>query len=117
VAGKAAAGADAPGSPASPPVSVPAPVRFDRVAPVFGPQDRNARAQRLARAIVSDIVAYHGEKRDHSLAAGTLRADFRGEILKSWNEYVEQVGSELATSTPYFRAALNEILARGQMIF
>jgi hypothetical protein len=84
---------------------------------VFSTRDPQARAQRIARALVSDIVAYHPRKRDDALAAGTLRTEFRDEIMKSWEEYVAQVGSELAKGTPYFRNALNEILARGQRVF
>jgi hypothetical protein len=86
-------------------------------APVFGSRDPNARAQRIARALVSDIVAYHGKRRDQFLAAGTLRTEFRDEIMKSWEEYVAQVGLDMAKSTPYFRDALNAILANGQNIF
>jgi predicted Zn finger-like uncharacterized protein len=86
-------------------------------SPAFGPRDPAARARSLARALVSDMVAYHAERRDRSLAAGTLRSDFKEEILKSWQEYVDQVGSELARSSPYFREALNEILARGKPLF
>jgi predicted Zn finger-like uncharacterized protein len=85
--------------------------------PVFGTRDPDARAQRVARALVSDIVAYHPERRDACLQAGTLRRDFRDEIMKSWEEYVAQVGLQTAKSTPYFRNALNEILAGGQQLF
>jgi predicted Zn finger-like uncharacterized protein len=85
--------------------------------PVFGSQDPDSRARRIARALVSDIAAYHPARRDESLEAGTLRADFREEIMKSWEEYVAQVGLELARSTPHFRNALNDILARGQTVF
>lgn len=85
--------------------------------PVFGPQDPQTRARRLARALVSDIKAYNQERWESSLSAGTLRRDFRDEILKSWDEYVEQVGEALAKQTPYFRDALNEILARGERVF
>lgn len=84
---------------------------------MFGAKDPNARAQRIARALVSDIVAYHKPKVEASLAAGTMRSDFREEIMKSWEEYVAQVGLELARGTPYFRNALNEILARGRQVF
>jgi hypothetical protein len=77
----------------------------------------NARAQRIARALVSDIVAYHPKRRDECLAAGTLRTEFREEIMKSWEEYVAQVGLEMAKTTPFFRNALNDILARGQQLF
>lgn len=85
--------------------------------PVFGPQDPQTRARRLARALVSDIKVYNPDKWRASLDAGTLRSDFRHEILKSWEEYVEQVGEPLAKRSPYFRDALNDILARGQRIF
>jgi hypothetical protein len=37
--------------------------------------------------------------------------------MKSWEEYVAQVGLELAKSTPHFRTALNDILAKGQQVF
>ena len=86
-------------------------------SPIFGPQDPDQRAKRLARALVSDIVAYHQDRWERSLAAGTLREDFREEILKSWEEYVMQVGAERAHGTPYFRDALNEILAKGRQVF
>jgi hypothetical protein len=66
---------------------------------------------------VSDIVAYNPERRDRSLADGTLRTEFREEILKSWEEYVAQVGDGVARSTPFFRDALNNILAKGQALF
>lgn len=85
--------------------------------PVFGPQDPDTRAKRLARALVSDIVVYNPEKWEQSRAAGTLRKEFRDEILKSWEEYVEQVGEQMAKKTPYFRDALNAILADGKQVF
>jgi predicted Zn finger-like uncharacterized protein len=83
----------------------------------FGAADPDAKARRLARALVSDIVTYHPERRDQALADGTLRQEFREEITKSWQEYVGQVGEAAAKGTPHFRAALNEILARGQQVF
>ncbi len=66
---------------------------------------------------MSDIVVYHPERRARSLEAGTIRTEFREEILKSWEEYVEQVGEDMAKKTPYFRDALNEILAKGEKVF
>lgn len=86
-------------------------------APVFGPQDPEVRARRLARALVSDIKVYHRDRWEQSRAAGTLRKDFRDEIVKSWGEYVEQVGETMARRTPFFRDALNEILAEGNRVF
>jgi predicted Zn finger-like uncharacterized protein len=85
--------------------------------PVFGPQDPHTRARRLARALISDIKVYNRDRWDQSRSAGTLRKDFRDEILKSWEEYVEQVGESMAKQTPYFRDALNDILAAGERVF
>jgi predicted Zn finger-like uncharacterized protein len=118
-----------PASPQAPPeaprATAPEPARpapatatADRPArPPFGNRDPKARAERLARALVSDIVAYHPDRREKSLAEGNLRSEFRDEIMKSWEEYVAQVGAEMAKSTPYFRDALNAILAKGQKLF
>lgn len=83
----------------------------------FLSQDPKSKARRLARALVSDIVVYHPEKRRDGLRNGTLKLLFEEEIQKSWEEYSDQIGLELAQSTPYFHEALNEILADGQPIF
>jgi hypothetical protein len=83
----------------------------------FLQQDPSTRARRLARALVSDLVVYHPEKRQRGLDEGNLKDLFAEEIRKSWEEYTEQVGEELARTTPYFTDALNEILAEGQALF
>jgi hypothetical protein len=83
----------------------------------FGASDPASKARRLARALVSDIVTYFPERRDKALADGTLRREFTEEIKKSWEEYVAQVGQDMAKKTPYFREALNDILAKGQQVF
>lgn len=83
----------------------------------FLQQDPATRARRLARALVSDLVVYHPEKRQRGLADGNLKDLFAEEIRKSWEEYTEQVGEELAGTTPYFTEALNEILAEGNNLF
>lgn len=85
--------------------------------PAFGARDPRQKSERLARALVSDIVAYHPDRLARSYEDGSLRTEFRDEIMKSWEEYVAQVGIELAKSTPYFRDALNNILAKGQKVF
>ncbi len=36
---------------------------------------------------------------------------------QSWQEYVEQVGADLARNTPFWTEALNEILAGGNKVF
>jgi hypothetical protein len=83
----------------------------------FLANDPSQKARRLARALVSDMVVYHPAKRREALGAGNLKEAFDEEIAKSWEEYVEQVGRELAESTPHFRDALNEILADGRQLF
>ena len=75
------------------------------------------KARRLARALISDMVVYHPAKRQDGLRDGTLKQLFEEEIRKSWEEYADQVGKGVADSTPYFKEALNEILAGGRQIF
>ncbi len=101
-----------PASPAAP-ASTPAP----RAVNPFLSQDPSLKARRLARALISDMVVYHPAKRQDGLRDGTLRELFAEEIKKSWEEYADQVGREIADSTPYFKEALNEILAGGRQMF
>lgn len=83
----------------------------------FLSNDPNQKARRLARALVSDMVAYHPEKQDEGNRNGTLKQLFRDEIKKSYEEYVEQVGRDFAESTTHFQDALNDVLAAGKRIF
>ena len=83
----------------------------------FMSRDPKLKARRLARALISDMIVYQPEKRQQALDSGNLKEVFEGEIKKSWEEYVVQVGEEIANSTPYFTEALNEILAGGQPVF
>ena len=113
---------------APPPVSSPAP-RPAPAAPSGAPtaartpinpflaNDPHARAKRLARALVSDLVTYFPQKRQDGLRDGTLKQLFKDEIQKSYEEYVLQVGREFAESTPHFQEALNDLLAGGQKVF
>ncbi len=86
-------------------------------AGAFGRRDPHDRARRLARVLVSDMMAYHPDRYAASMAAGTLKEDFEAEVERSWKDYVDQVGLELAESTPYFTDALNEILAEGDTVY
>jgi predicted Zn finger-like uncharacterized protein len=103
-----------PSAPAVAP-SAPAPAR----APInpFLANDPNAKARRLSRALISDLVTYFPQRRDEGLRDGTLKELFREEIKKSYEEYVDQVGRDFADSTTHFQEALNEILAGGQKMF
>jgi hypothetical protein len=128
----------APRPPAAAPVPAPVPPRFPTPAssfpapgapggakqtparPPINPflaNDPNAKAKRLARALVSDIVAYFPQKREEGIRDGTLKQLFREEIKKSYEEYVEQIGREFADTTTHFQDALNDVLAGGKKLF
>ena len=77
---------------------------------------RRTSAQ-LAAETEHPLVVYHPVKRQEGLRDGTLKQLFEDEIKKSWEEYSDQVGREVAESTSYFKEALNEILAGGRQIF
>jgi predicted Zn finger-like uncharacterized protein len=137
VASPASPGASAPtappfvpsGSPSRPPATPRPPARPPVASPAAGDggprrplnpflsKDPNQRAKRLARALVSDIITYHPAKHAEGLRDGTLKQLFREEIKKSFEEYIAQVGQQLAESTTYFQEALNEVLAAGKKIF
>ena len=105
-----------PRSPAAPAAQgTPRPAR----APInpFLANDPNVKARRLARALVSDIIAYFPEKHADGLRTGALRELFREEIKKSYEEYVDQMGREFAESTTHFQDALNDVLAGGKKVF
>ena len=83
----------------------------------FLANDPNAKARRLARALISDLISYFPEKKEEGLRKGTLKDLFSEEIRKSYQEFVDQIGREFAESTTHFTDALNDILANGQRVF
>jgi hypothetical protein len=83
----------------------------------FLANDPNAKAKRLARALISDLISYFPKKKDEGIANGTLRELFKEEIKKSYEEFVGQIGKEFAETTTHFTDALNDILANGQKVF
>jgi predicted Zn finger-like uncharacterized protein len=111
--------AAAPPVPPTRPAAAPARPAATGTRPVnpFLSQDPALKARRLARALISDMVVYHPAKRQEGLRDGNLRELFDEEIKKSWEEYADQVGKNVADTTPYFKEALNEILAGGRQIF
>ena len=115
-AGAGAPGQSTSGGAAPTPDSVSATPAKAPINP-FLANDPNQKAKRLARALVSDMVAYHPQKRDEGMRAGTLKQLFREEIKKSYEEYVEQIGKEFAESTSHFQDALNDVLASGKKVF
>jgi hypothetical protein len=97
---------------------VPAPGGPAKRAPnPFLANDPNQKAKRLARALVSDMVAYLPQKREEGLKNNTLKQLFREEIKKSYEEFVDQIGKDFADSTTHFQDALNDVLAGGKKIF
>jgi predicted Zn finger-like uncharacterized protein len=105
--------APAPASPA------PAPAVAAPIPEGLPPEEkaRHEKARRLARVLASDIAIYNREKKDRGLAEGNLVAVLGYEIKKSWEIYKERVGADFANATPYFRDALNDLLAEGKKIF
>ena len=85
----------------------------------FGKRDPADKAKRLARVLVSDMIMYNAEQHQNALAQGTLVQDFEEEIDKSWKEYVDQVGDEIAggEGRQHWTQALNDILAKGEQVF
>lgn len=107
---------------ASPTIAAPTGTDVERTAdrrPInpFLANDPNQKARRLARALVSDMIAYHPGKREDGLRNGTLKQLFREEIKKSYEEYVEQIGREFAEATTHFQDALNDVLSGGKKLF
>lgn len=104
---------------AGPPTPTPAGSAAPPARPInpFLANDPNAKARRLARALISDLVSYFPQKKEEGLREGTLKELFREEIKKSYEEFVDQIGKEFAESTTHFRDALNDILAGGQQVF
>jgi hypothetical protein len=80
-------------------------------------RSKHEKARRLARVLASDISIYNREKKERGIREGNLVAMLGYEIKKSWEIYKERVGTDFANSTPYFRDALNDMLAEGKKIF
>jgi hypothetical protein len=85
----------------------------------FWERDPTDKAKRLARVLVSDMIMYNAERHQSALSTGTLVQDFEEEIDKSWNEYIDMVGEELANGAGrgFWTDALNSILAKGEQVF
>jgi predicted Zn finger-like uncharacterized protein len=85
----------------------------------FGKRDPTDKAKRLARVLVSDMIMYNADRHASALEAGTLKEEFEDEIEKSWKEFVEQVGPEMAEGPGqgFWTEALNDILAKGEQLF
>jgi predicted Zn finger-like uncharacterized protein len=117
-----AAPAPPPAAAAPHPVAASAPSTIPTGTPIpegLSPEERqkHERARRLARVLASDVAIYNREKRERGMQDGNIVAVLGYEIKKSWETYKERVGIDFANATPYFRDALNEIVAEGKKIF
>jgi hypothetical protein len=99
------------------PIAPVAPGTAPRPINPFLANDPNAKARRLARALISDLISYFPQKKEEGLRDGTLKQLFKEEIKKSYEEYLGQIGKEFAETTTHFQDALNDILAGGQKVF
>ena len=121
---------ESPEEPAEPEQALPDPIPVQEPAPApepeapvqgftFGKRDPMDKARRLARVLVSDMVMYNSERHQQALAEGTLAEEFDEEIEKSWKEFVDQVGPEIADGEGrrFWSQALNDILAKGASVF
>jgi len=112
----------APAPAPSPPAAASPPSTIPTGTPIpegLSPDERqkHERARRLARVLASDVAIYNREKRERGMQDGNIVAVLGYEIKKSWETYKERVGTDFANATPYFRDALNEIVAEGKKIF
>ena len=87
------------------------------IAPEPRTDEMKARARRLARALVKDLLLYHGDKVDKGLKEGTLAQLLGAEIRRSWQYYCQQIPERIRAEYDYFKEALNEILGKGKVVF
>ncbi len=80
------------------------------------PDDTRGWAVRLARALISDILVYHRDRRDAALAEDRLLVEFAVELSAAWTAFKDQLGASAHAYAPAFREAVNEILADGETV-
>ena len=84
-----------------------------RSAPAPADDVAVAWSDRLARALVSDIVVYHPERRRAALARGGLLEEFVPEIAEAWRLLRDLAGDDPTRLAPVFRGALDSLLGDG----
>ncbi len=75
------------------------------------------RANRLAKALASDLVLYNQSKVEEGLRNGTLVQLLGAEIRRSWEYYCQQIPKKIVDNTDYFKEQLNKIVGKGKEIF
>ncbi len=69
-----------------------------------------ARANRLARAIASDISIYYGEKIQKGLENDTLFEELQSELQEGVNLFQQKVSHEIVNNTNIFEQAIIDII-------
>ena len=72
----------------------------------------HAKAQRLARTIVSDIALYNQEAVQDGIKNGNLRQTLEQFLDEGREHYKEKVSPEIQSSTDYFNDAVEAFVAR-----
>ncbi len=91
--------AEAPSSPAEDPV----PPAAD------GLDQERAKAERLARVVISDIVLYQGEAFDRANQAGTLAEDFRFDLAEGRKLLVERLDPRVCSERDHLLQELMRV--------
>lgn len=76
------------------------------------PKDLHAQAQRVARLIISDIIAYNREKILQGIANDTLFEVLAGDIEWGRKYYEQRVDPKVASESNYYDLALVDLLVK-----
>ncbi len=76
--------------------------------------DQPERAQRRARTIASDILAYYESKVLRGIAEDTLFEELHEEIEKGREHYLNNVVPEITEKTNYFDRAIVDVILYGR---
>lgn len=71
-------------------------------------------AKRLARVIISDILAYNGEKVEKGIKEDNLFEQLKNELHEGEMYYRSRVEPEICSNFPYFNFAIVDILVNGK---
>ncbi len=72
------------------------------------------KANRLARAIASDISIYYGEKIQRGLENDTLFDEIAGELQEGISLFQQKVPHEIVNNTNLFERAIIDIIIAGR---
>ena len=104
-----------PAEPAAPLVQEPAAPAAPVTAAISKPMSddpEHAKAQRLARTIISDIALYNEEAVKEGIQNGNLRDAVEPFLDEGREHYREKVSDAIQSSTNYFDEALDAWIAR-----